>query len=141
MKLDKKAAKAEKEKKELDARKKSQSLMANFLKPKKVPTSDISKLADPNAAGPSTLTSEFEKNFRPFVVKKDATLAPINWFLEAKKQRKSRSSVKVEKSIIIIEDDDQIMPSDTEAAMVEAETEESDLNSMPVEGSFLFSYC
>jgi len=138
MKLDKKAAKAEKEKRELDARKKSQSLMASFLKPKKVPTSNISKPTDPNAAGPSNLTSEFEKSFRPFVIKKDATLAPINWFLEAKKQRKSRPSVKVEKGIIVIEDDDQTTPSDAEAGMVDAE---SDLGSLPVEGSGLLSYC
>ena len=141
MKLDKKAARAEKEKKELDARKKSQSLMANFFSKPKVLISDISKPTDPNAAGPSTFTSEFERSFRPFVIKKDATLAPINWFLEAKKQRKNCASVKVEKGIIVIEDDDLTTLSDAEAPMVDAETEEADLYSLPAEGSCLLSYC
>lgn len=28
----------------------------------------------------ATSVSEFDKVFKPFVIKKDATLAPVNWF-------------------------------------------------------------
>ncbi|KAF8061551.1 chromatin assembly factor 1 subunit A-domain-containing protein [Lyophyllum atratum] len=107
-KLEKKAAKAEKEKKEKDAQNKSRSIMANFFaKPKNTATRETPlKNAEPSVAGPSNTRSEFEKSFKPFVLKKDTDLAPINWFLETKNRKKRPSPGKLHDDIIIIDDDE-----------------------------------
>ncbi|KAF8892571.1 hypothetical protein BD779DRAFT_1670257 [Infundibulicybe gibba] len=96
-----KIAKAEKEKREQDARDKSRSLMANFFaKPKatQAKPKDIESVA-----GPSTSSSEFERVFKPFVLKKDTELAPVNWFLASKKQRGKRTTL--DTGVIVIDDD------------------------------------
>ncbi|KAG6897299.1 hypothetical protein C0992_002741 [Termitomyces sp. T32_za158] len=100
-KLEKKAAKAEKEKRKKDAQDKSRSLMANFFSKPKA----SSLKGDAAVAGPSNLTSEFEKTFKPFILKKDTELAPVNWFQESRK-RKKRSSPKAHDGVIVIDDEE-----------------------------------
>lgn len=73
--------------------------MANFFsKPKDFTRSPLK--SDAAVAGPSNVTSEFEKTFKPFVLKKDTELAPVNWFKESR-----RSLPKVHDGVIIIDDD------------------------------------
>ncbi|KAG2061654.1 hypothetical protein BDR06DRAFT_925552 [Suillus hirtellus] len=81
-KEERKAAKAEKEKKQKATQDKSRSLMANFFgKAKAPPRESPSK----PVCGTSTSESDFQKTFKPFVLKKDAEMAPVNWFLEPSK--------------------------------------------------------
>lgn len=55
--------------------------MANFLaKPKASTSQGISRKQD-CSDGSGQLT-DFERTFKPFVLKKDTTLAPTNWFLQ-----------------------------------------------------------
>ncbi|KII89048.1 hypothetical protein PLICRDRAFT_53535 [Plicaturopsis crispa FD-325 SS-3] len=89
-KAEKERVKAEKEQKAKDAQIKSRSLMANFFGKKSAPTPRTSPTKVESAgptAGPSNATPEFQKVFKPFVLKKDAELAPINWFVHAKRRR------------------------------------------------------
>ncbi|KIK06499.1 hypothetical protein K443DRAFT_674158 [Laccaria amethystina LaAM-08-1] len=106
--LEKKAAKVEKEKKEKDAQSKSRFIMANFFaKPKAFTSSRASSNEVELAiAGPSQVQSEFSKSFKPFVLKKDATLAPINWFLKDGKQRRRHVSSAHANEVITIDCDD-----------------------------------
>ncbi|KAG6821095.1 hypothetical protein H0H93_007254 [Arthromyces matolae] len=104
--LEKKAAKAEKEKKEKVSQDKSRSIMANFFsKPKGTPRTPA-KGSDMAVAGPSKVTSEYTKNFKPFVLKKDTELAPINWFQESRKHKHKSSPVKIHDGVIVIDDED-----------------------------------
>ncbi|TFK64073.1 hypothetical protein BDN72DRAFT_286329 [Pluteus cervinus] len=82
---EKKAAKAEKEKKEKDSQNKARSMMANFFsKPKTNPSTPTNVLI---ASTSSTTQSEFEKIFKPFVLKKDSVLAPSNYFVRQQHDR------------------------------------------------------
>ncbi|KAF4576838.1 hypothetical protein EYR36_004818 [Pleurotus pulmonarius] len=76
LRLEKKLAKEEREKKEKEAQHRSRSIMANFFSKPKNPAASTSKQIEPAAA----LQTDFDRTFKPFVVKKDAKLAPINWF-------------------------------------------------------------
>ncbi|KAF9009375.1 chromatin assembly factor 1 subunit A-domain-containing protein [Cyathus striatus] len=97
--LGKKAAKAEKEKKEKDAQDKSRTLMANFFS--KAKTRGPPKEEEPVCAVSKSQT-DFEKVFKPFVLKKDATLAPVNRFLIPSKRKR----VPTTHAIQIDDDDD-----------------------------------
>ncbi|KAG5651779.1 hypothetical protein H0H81_007418 [Sphagnurus paluster] len=119
-KLDKKAAKAEKEKKEKDAQNKSRSIMANFFaRPKNSPTRTPLK-APAGVAGPSKILSDFEKSFKPFVLKKDTELAPVNWFVEGRKCKKRSTDNKADDGVIVIDTDDEAT-SDRDVEMLTAE--------------------
>lgn len=106
--LERKAAKVEKEKKEKDAQSKSRSIMANFFAKPKASTSSRapSNEVELAIAGPSQVQSEFSKSFKPFVLKKDATLAPINWFLKHGKKRRRHVSSAHANEVITIDCDD-----------------------------------
>ncbi|OBZ75701.1 hypothetical protein A0H81_04511 [Grifola frondosa] len=107
--LEKKAAKFEKDMKEKAAQDKSRSLMANFFgkaRPQApVRSSSAAKDPDPSVAGPSSVQSEFQKAFKPFVVKKDAELAPINWFRDARTQT-AKGKYRTDGNVIIIDDEE-----------------------------------
>jgi hypothetical protein len=97
-KPDKKPAKVDKEKKAKESQDKSRSIMANFFaKPKPIPKA--SRAADPTANH-----SEFERTFKPFVLKKDAERAPINCFLTASKGNARGAAKWAAGEVIIIED-------------------------------------
>ncbi|KAG6885997.1 hypothetical protein C0993_006113 [Termitomyces sp. T159_Od127] len=102
-KSERKAAKAEKEKKKKDAQDKSRSIMANFFsKPK---ASRTPHKGDVAVAGPSNLTSEFDKTFKPFILKKDTELAPVNWFQESRKLN-NKSLPRMHDGVIMIDDEE-----------------------------------
>ncbi|KAF9476322.1 hypothetical protein BDN70DRAFT_882568 [Pholiota conissans] len=124
--MEKKAARLEKEKKKEEAHNKSKSIMAKFfVKPAKPsrPT-DVQQSA---VAGPSRIQSDFEKTFKPFVLQKDKTLAPLNWF-QADKKRKRRAALQTpnKKEIIVIDSEEDF--SDIE--MLELQPTEAQLSSM-----------
>ncbi|PIL23817.1 hypothetical protein GSI_13568 [Ganoderma sinense ZZ0214-1] len=113
--LEKKAAKAEREKKVQEAQAKSRSLMANFFgKAKPTATASPSKSTAPKESefgspAPTTSRSDFQRTFRPFVLKKEAELAPINWFRERRRRdrQKQRLASRTEGDVIVIDDDDE----------------------------------
>ncbi|KAH9952186.1 hypothetical protein B0H21DRAFT_17436 [Amylocystis lapponica] len=117
-KQEKKAAKAEKEKREKEAQEKSRSIMASFFGKSKAPAMrrSASVTNDSSVAGPSTVQSDFEKTFKPFAVKKDAILAPINWFHHVKKHNHvEHRKGGVEVIVLDVEDEvDQEPPGDVE---------------------------
>jgi len=82
--------------------------MANFFAKPKASTSSRapSNEVELAIAGPSQVQSEFSKSFKPFVLKKDATLAPINWFLKNGKQRRRHVSSAHANEVITIDCDD-----------------------------------
>ncbi|KAH7924570.1 hypothetical protein BV22DRAFT_498652 [Leucogyrophana mollusca] len=111
-KEEKKAAKIEKEKKQKEAQSKSRSLMANFFGKAKAPERE-SPVKDTNAvAGPSFVESDFKRTFKPFVLKKDAEIAPVNWFLEVGRKRQSRHSSGISHAEAIVVDDEIVVKSE-----------------------------
>ena len=98
-----------------DAQEKSRSIMANFFgKAKPVATSSPSKLKASTKDGqsgspdPTSSQSDFQRTFRPFVVKKDAEVAPQNWFRDQRRRQRARrrSPPRTEGDVIVIEDDE-----------------------------------
>lgn len=100
--LEKRAAKAEKERKDKEAQEKARSMMASFFGKPKASSTTTSPSKCP-APSPSNTLSDFDKVFRPFVLKRDAELAPINWFRDARQKRRADADV-----IVIDEDDIEI---------------------------------
>ncbi|KIK59679.1 hypothetical protein GYMLUDRAFT_44116 [Collybiopsis luxurians FD-317 M1] len=91
------AEKDSKTKKQTDAQK---SLMANFFTKPKASTKPTSKsFSSAAAAGPSNGQSDFERTFKPFMLKKGTQLAPINAFLE-------KSANGTREDIIVIDEDE-----------------------------------
>ena len=76
-------------------------MMASFFGKAKASSTTTSPSKGPAPSTSNTL-SEFDRVFRPFTLKKDAELAPINWIQDAKR-RKRNADVEV---IVIDEDDD-----------------------------------
>ncbi|TFY78564.1 hypothetical protein EWM64_g5445 [Hericium alpestre] len=116
--LEKKMAKVEKEKKEKEAQNKSRSIMASFFgKPKLSKSGSSSPMKQPAAASSSKiLVSDFDRAFKPFVMKKDSELAPANWFQESRKGKNRMVG-----DVIVIEDDDD-QPSQKMETEVDVET-------------------
>ncbi|KAF9246469.1 chromatin assembly factor 1 subunit A-domain-containing protein [Melanogaster broomeanus] len=112
-KEEKRAAKVEKEKKQKEAQDKSRSMMSN------------------TAGGPSATESEFQRTFKPFVLKKDAELAPSNWFLESKKQASRKRSTGVTHTEAIVVDDDGLVQADLEMEMLSSEPHDSTSSNPP----------
>ncbi|THH33913.1 hypothetical protein EUX98_g344 [Antrodiella citrinella] len=112
-KEDKKLAKIEREKKEEAAQAKSRSLMANFFgktkakEPATSRSSSLTKEVIPNIAGPSNSQSDYAKTFRPFMIKRDVDLAPINWSQQHRKARKFREDRIAGTAVIVIDDDEE----------------------------------
>ncbi|KAJ7098084.1 chromatin assembly factor 1 subunit A-domain-containing protein [Mycena belliarum] len=104
-KQEKKAAKAEREQKEKEAQNKSRSLMKNFFKTGSIPRTVPAKKPEFSAPA-SNDVSEFQKTFRPFVVKKDTTVAPINCFTKSH-DIGPRLPLTYEGNVIVIDDLDE----------------------------------
>jgi chromatin assembly factor 1 subunit A len=83
--------------------------MSNFFaKPKAGPStararssSPVVSRRSPSEAQAKEVETEYSKTFRPFVIKKGADVAPINWFLD-----KGRSKGKAKEVIDLVADDD-----------------------------------
>ncbi|KAM6500858.1 Chromatin assembly factor 1 subunit A domain containing protein [Amanita muscaria] len=104
--LDKKAAKDEKERKAKDAQNKSRSIMNSFFS-KKVPAAKACTNDANKGGGDSSETqSEFARTFKPYLVKKDAQLAPTNWFVDSRSKLKGKSVPRKMREVITIDDDD-----------------------------------
>lgn len=82
--------------------------MANFFAKPKVPTRSPSKETECPVAGPSTIQSDFDKFFKPFVLKKDTQLAPVNWFVQSKKRKERGSALRLDGNVIVIDDEDEV---------------------------------
>ncbi|KAG7452660.1 uncharacterized protein BT62DRAFT_1070403 [Guyanagaster necrorhizus] len=104
-KSEKKAAKAEKEKKEKESQNKSRSLMVTFFsKPKGPAPPSTSNQSETRITSSLTAISDFDRMFKPFVLKKDAELAPWNRFLQKHRPCGSQNNV------IVIDDDNEETP-------------------------------
>ena len=97
--LEKKAAKAEKERKDKESQEKARSIMANFFGKAKASSSTVTSPSKGPAASSSNLLPDFDRVFKPFVLKKDAELAPVNWFRDARKRKRKDAEV------IVIDED------------------------------------
>ncbi|KAI9434015.1 chromatin assembly factor 1 subunit A-domain-containing protein [Lactarius indigo] len=98
---EKKAAKAEKDRKYKESQEKARSIMANFFGKPRPSSSTVASPSKGPAASSSNTLSEFDRVFKPFVLKKDADLAPVNWFREARKRKRQADT-----DVIIIDEDD-----------------------------------
>jgi chromatin assembly factor 1 subunit A len=96
----KKAAKAEKEKKDKESQEKARSMMASFFAKPKPSSTTTSPSKNLKSSALNTLP-EFERAFKPFTLKKDAELAPMNWFTDAKRKRQYADA-----EVIVIDEDD-----------------------------------
>ena len=96
----KKAAKAEKERKDKETQEKARSMMGNFFGKAKASSTTTSPSKGLTPSTSNTL-SEFDKVFRTFALKNDAELVPINWIQDAKR-RKRNADVEV----IVVDEDD-----------------------------------
>ncbi|KAJ7694195.1 chromatin assembly factor 1 subunit A-domain-containing protein [Mycena rosella] len=105
-KQEKKAAKAEREQKEKDAQNKSRSLMKNFFKTGNTPRAVPAKEPESEAASSSNV-SQFEKAFKPFVIKKDMTMAPVNWFTQSQNSG-HHLPLTYDGEVIVVDDADDI---------------------------------
>lgn len=103
--------------------------MANFFsKPKVTIGSSRPKAQSPSAAGPSTSQSDFERVFKPFMRKKDAVIAPVNWFKESQKAK--RTKVANNRDVIVIDDED----TSGDVEMSEPQPSETELSRMTEKG-------
>jgi chromatin assembly factor 1 subunit A len=100
--------------------------MASFFgKPK---TSVASGSSSPATASPAHVAAketaapipDFEKTFRPFLLKKDASLAPINWFADIRSGKAYKGKEK-ESDVIVIDDDEDERASKLKIHFVEDE--------------------
>jgi chromatin assembly factor 1 subunit A len=108
----KKAAKAEKERKDKESQEKARSLMASFFGKPKPSSPAISPSKGTNPSASNTLP-EFDRVFRPFTLKKGAELAPTNWFRDAKIKKQHANA-----EVIVIDEDHT---EDPDVEMSEAE--------------------
>lgn len=51
------------------------------------------------------MDSEFQRTFKPFVLKKDAQIAPYNWFLERKRRSRNQMTGVTHEEAIVVDDD------------------------------------
>ena len=98
----KKVAKVEKEKKDKESQEKARSMMASFFGKPKTSSAATSPSKGPTPSTSNTLP-EFERVFRPFTLKKDAELAPVNWFRDAKRRNQYAGA-----EMIVIDEDDTV---------------------------------
>lgn len=129
---EKKAAKAEKEKRAKDAENKSRTLMASFFSKPKVPAVSSPKVGEPSA-GSSRIQNDFERTFKPFVLKKGSVLAPPNWF-KATKKRKGKEVASINDSSIILVDSDHETEKDDDIAMLDTQKPSVDISMMSQQG-------
>lgn len=103
--------------------------MANFFSKPKNAAASTSKRTEPAAAS----QTDFDRTFKPFVVKKDATLAPVNWFKRKKEnQRKPHPTPGV---IVLSDDEDITTPSQPVAeSPMDVDEPTPHLESMTIQG-------
>lgn len=93
-------------------------MMVNFFGKSKAPVAapvaqagpSIPSVSRESPAAPAQLpeVDEFARAFRPFVVKKETELAPINYFLSRRAQGKAREVIEIgdsQDNVIIVDED------------------------------------
>ena len=103
--------------------------MANFFSKTKPSAKSSSSVGTDGASGsavPGPSQSEFEKTFKPFALKKDAELAPTNWFQSRRRRAKGQA---VDDDVIILDD----IKDDEEDIVMEC-VELTDVSQMTEEG-------
>ncbi len=90
--------------------------MANFFGKPKPSSSTVASPSKGPVASSSNMLSEFDRVFKPFVLKRDAELAPVNWFRDARKRKRLADA-----DVIVIDED-----GDTE--VLDVEMHEPDFN-------------
>ncbi|KAI0312729.1 hypothetical protein OF83DRAFT_1176353 [Amylostereum chailletii] len=110
---EKAAREQEKKKKEKEAQDKARSMMANFFSKPKA-SSSVNSSPAKNSSAPSSprIISDFDRTFKPFVVKKDVEMASNNPLRTPNKRRRI-----VEGDVIVI--DDNVEDADSDIEMVE----------------------
>lgn len=83
------------------------------------------------SAVPGPSQSEFEKTFKPFALKKDAELAPMNWF---QSRRRRAQGLAIDDDVIILDD----VKNDDEDIVMES-VESVDASQMTAEGQRYYS--
>jgi chromatin assembly factor 1 subunit A len=79
--------------------------MTKFFSKPRAPVNG-SNLQNSKFAGPSTIQSDFERVFKPFVLGKDKILAPQNWFHDQRRRRR-RAVEALDNGAIVIESEDE----------------------------------
>ncbi|OAX32569.1 hypothetical protein K503DRAFT_805127 [Rhizopogon vinicolor AM-OR11-026] len=87
--------------------------MANFFGKAKAPLRQSPSKVGNSACGTSSSKSEFQKTFKPFVLKKGAVIAPVNWFLKSRQRPSGKQRSGFSHADVIVIDAGQ-----TEAANV-----------------------
>jgi chromatin assembly factor 1 subunit A len=101
-----------------------------FSKPTKTPAKLVN--AEEGAiAGPSSIKSDFEKTFKPFVLQKDKTLAPSNWFLAEKKRKRAHAKQPNAMEVIVLDGDEEV-----DVEMQDPQPSEQELEAMTPQGRF-----
>ena len=116
--------------------------MANFFtkapkdKPLTVSSRSVSLTneAELDSAGPSTLQSDYYKAFKPFTVKRDVEMAPINYFHQRPKAKTFRESHDVAAgATVIVLDDDEELEAQEDVQTLDSSSPQ-DLNQLTAEG-------
>jgi chromatin assembly factor 1 subunit A len=133
-----KVGRPKKEKMESESHNRSRSMMANFLgnfvKPKNHQRSHgTQKRSDV----PSPKRSDFEKAFKPFLLKKDAVLALENGFASRKKSQRSRSGTDPKHAIVVESVDNQTTIDPLQVQVVDDRLDDVNLDNMSNEGPAL----
>jgi chromatin assembly factor 1 subunit A len=171
---ERKAAREEKERKAQEAHNKSKALMANFFgKPKNAAASGSGVMPTPPPASALTSSkastsaiatstanpplnkrdnkprirhqeNEFCRTFRPFVVKKDAELAPVNHFLRSRRRKsnmppgkgkaKEDADTGDNNEVIVISEDESWMDEDEDIVMQPTPSTLANLASLSTRG-------
>ena len=130
-----KVGRPKKEKKETESHIKSRSMMANFLGKYVKPKNALRSQNTQNCSDVTLPTkSDFDRTFKPFLLKKDAELAPINWFTAHKNSRCSTSGIDT-KHAIVIESDNETSMDPVEVKMADDHLAGVTLSSMSDRGS------
>ena len=79
--------------------------MANFFGKARISNNDSPSKDMNTSAGPSCIESDFQKTFKPFVLKKDAELASLNYF--ANTRRSNARKLHISRGNIIVIDDNE----------------------------------
>ena len=98
--------------------------MANFFGKAKTKDAFLSPMGNDSVT--IQTQTQFEKTFKNFVLKKDAELAPVNWFMETQKKR--------EKIIVIDDERDKGNAIDVDVAMKGTSDVEADYSLMNERG-------
>jgi chromatin assembly factor 1 subunit A len=119
----------EKEKKAKDVENKSRNLMATFFSKPKAPVPSSSKVGE-SSTGSSRLQTDFERTFKPFLLKKGSTLAPLNFFKEPKRRKRNTMAT------AIITDLNAETEKDSDVVMHDAPGSASNFNTMTAQRTY-----